>query len=127
MRGRTSWPATRNGVHTFEGRTLAALTLPQKKDPDVGAALFELCALDAKLLIDRIADLFGYVFCESAGVALSGSLTQWGAEGGLERVGEMVMWYKLYCNHGSKCQRWNQAELINKKNINHQLRRLGRS
>jgi hypothetical protein len=53
------WPATRNGERTFEGRTLAALTLPQKKDPDVGAALFKFCALYAKLLIDGIADLFG--------------------------------------------------------------------
>jgi len=46
-------------LELFEGRTLAALTLAQKKDPDVGAALFELCTLYAKLLIDCIADLFG--------------------------------------------------------------------
>ena len=55
--------AKRNGVRTFEGRALTALTLPQKKDPDVGGALFELCALYAKLLIDCIADLFGSLFC----------------------------------------------------------------
>jgi hypothetical protein len=91
-----------NGVRTFEGRTLAALTLPQKKDPDVGAALFELCALYTKLFIDCIADLFGSVFCENAGIALSGCLTRRGAESGLEKVGSMVLWYRLCCDHGGK-------------------------
>jgi hypothetical protein len=45
-----------DGTRTFEGRTLAAFTLPQEEDPDVGSALFELCTLCAQLLINCITD-----------------------------------------------------------------------
>lgn len=54
------------------------------------------------------------MFCENAGVALGGRFTRWGAEGGLERVGEMVLWYRLCRDHGGKGERSNQPELINK-------------
>jgi hypothetical protein len=32
-----------DGVHTFQGRALATLTLPQKEDLDVDSVPFEVC------------------------------------------------------------------------------------
>jgi hypothetical protein len=39
-------------ARTFEGGTLAAFTLPEEKDPDIGSILFELSTLSTKLLVD---------------------------------------------------------------------------
>lgn len=88
------------GAHTFEGRTLATLTLPQKEDLDVDSVPFEVCTFCAELFVDCVADALGILFSPNAGITLGGGLLGWGTKNAFEEVGGIVLWHRLCGDHG---------------------------
>jgi uncharacterized protein (DUF2164 family) len=82
-----------DGAHTFEGRTLATLTLPQKEDLDVDSVPLEVCTFCAELFVDCVADTLGLLFCTNAGITLGGGLLERRTKDVLERVCEFVLWH----------------------------------